>query len=92
MLRGEGFIDYATFERGFQALKRATGDFAEITSATIEAAVNEAPITLIVFRAILGFTPPEWAYITTETTEVPVDQGAARSIDRGRAHAATDAA
>ena len=34
------------------------------------------------FRSILGFTPPEWAYITTETTSVNVDQGAARSIDR----------
>lgn len=82
MPRGEGFIDYATFERGYQALKRATGDFEKVTTATVEAAVNEAPITLIVFRTILGFTPPEWAYITTESTQVPVDQGAARSIDR----------
>lgn len=82
MPRGEGFIDYATFERGYQALKRATVDFETVTPATVEAAVVEAPISFIVFRTILGFTPPEWAYITTETTEVPVDQGAARSIDR----------
>ena len=82
MPRGEGFIDYATFERGYQALKRATEDFATVTPATVEAAVAEAPISFIVFRTILGFTPPEWAYITTETTDVPVDQGAARSIDR----------
>jgi hypothetical protein len=27
MPRGDGFIDYATFERGYQALKHATGDF-----------------------------------------------------------------
>jgi hypothetical protein len=82
MPRGEGFIDYATFERGYQALKRATGDFETVTPATVEAAVAEAPIAFIVFRTILGFTPPEWAYLTTETTDVPVDQGAARSIDR----------
>jgi hypothetical protein len=82
MPRGEGFIDYATFERGYQALKRATGDFETVTPATVEVAVAEAPISFIVFRTILGFTPPEWAYITTETTEVKVDQGAARSIDR----------
>jgi len=82
MPRGEGFIDYATFERGYQALKLATGDFEVITSATVEAAVAEAPISFIVFRTILGFTPPEWAYITTETTSISVDQGAARSIDR----------
>jgi hypothetical protein len=80
--RGEGFIDYPTFERGYQALKRATGDFAVVTAATVEAAVAEAPIAFIVFRTILGFTPPEWAYITTETTGVTVDQGAARAIDR----------
>ena len=82
MPRGEGFIDYATFERGYQALKRATGDFVDVTAATVEAAVAEAPIAFIVFRTILGFTPPEWAYMTTETTGVTVDQGAARSIDR----------
>jgi hypothetical protein len=82
MPRGEGFIDYATFERGYQALKRTTGDFETVTPATVEGAIAEAPISFIVFRTILGFTPPEWAYITTETTDVSVDQGAARSIDR----------
>jgi hypothetical protein len=82
MPRGEGFIDYATFERGYQALKRATGDFVDVTAQTVEVAVAEAPIAFVVFRSILGFTPPEWAYVTTETTGVVVDQGAARSIDR----------
>jgi hypothetical protein len=82
MPRGEGFVDYATFERGYQALKRATDDFENVTLATVKAAVTAAPIALIVFRTILGFTPPEWAYITTENTGVTVDQGSARSIDR----------
>ena len=40
------------------------------------------PIAFIVFRSILGFSPPELAYMTTETTGVSVDQGAARAIDR----------
>lgn len=82
MPRGEGFIDYATFEKGYQTLKRATGAFATVTAATVEIAVAEAPIAFVVFRSILGFTPPEWAYVTTEMTGVTVDQGAARSIDR----------
>jgi hypothetical protein len=82
MPRGQGFIDYVTFEKGYQVLKRATGGFENVTSATVEAAVGEAPIAFIVFRTILGFTPPEWAYITTENTDVAVDQGAARAIDR----------
>jgi hypothetical protein len=82
MPRGEGFVDYATFESGYQALKKATNAFAAVTAKTVETAVAESPIAFVVFRAILGFTPPEWAYVTTETTGVTVDQGAARSIDR----------
>jgi hypothetical protein len=82
MPRGQGFIDYATFERGYQALKRATADFEKVSAISVETAVAEAPIAFIVFRTILGFTPPEWAYITIETTSVPVDQSAARNIDR----------
>lgn len=82
MPRGDGFIDYATFERGYQALKRTTDAFTVVSPATVEAAVAAVPIAFIVFRAILGFTPPEWAYVTTEMTGTPVDQGAARSIDR----------
>lgn len=54
MPRGEGFIDYATFERGYQALKRATGDFVNVTAATVEAAVAEA-------RLPLSFFEPFWA-------------------------------
>lgn len=82
MPRGDGFIDYATFEQGYQALKATTDAFAAVSPATVEAAVAAVPISFIVFRAILGFTPPEWAYVTTEMTGVTVDQGAARSIDR----------
>ena len=82
MPRGEGFIDYPTFEHGYQLLKRQTNAFANVTPAAVEAGITAAPVVFIVFRAILGFTPPEWAYVTTELTGVTVDQGAARSIDR----------
>ena len=82
MPRGEGFTDYATFEKGYQALKKATNGFTIVTTASVEAAVVVAPVAFIVFRAILGFTPPEWAYVTTECTGVRVDQGAARTMDR----------
>lgn len=82
MPRGDGFIDYATFERGYQALKRSTNAFTVVSPATVEAAVTAVPIAFIVFRAILGFTPPEWAFVTTEMTGLTVDQGTARFIDR----------
>lgn len=82
MPEGADFIDYSTFERGYQALKRRTDSFAALTSENVLAAVREAPISFIVFRCILGFSSPEWAYIATEITGVAVDQGPARSIDR----------
>ena len=46
------------------------------------AAICQTPISFIVLRTILGFTPPEWAYITTQRGGVEVTQGAARSLDR----------
>jgi predicted ribosome-associated RNA-binding protein Tma20 len=82
MPKGEGFMDYPTFEKGYQALKLRTDAFAAITIDSVLAAFREVPVSFIVFRCILGFSPSEWAYLTTEMTGVKVDQGAARSIDR----------
>ncbi|RME90373.1 MAG: hypothetical protein D6766_13340 [Verrucomicrobia bacterium] len=82
MPKGEGFIDYQTFEKGYQALKRHTDAFAKVTTDSVFAAVQEAPIAFIVFRCILGFSPPEWAYVTREMTGIEVGQSAARSLDR----------
>ncbi|MCB0219102.1 MAG: hypothetical protein KDH09_05350 [Chrysiogenetes bacterium] len=82
MPKGNGFVEYVAFEKGYQTLKRHTDAFAVFTRDTVLAAVRETPIAFVVFRCILGFTPPEWAYVTTEMTDVSVDQGAARSIDR----------
>ena len=31
---------------------------------------------------MLGFTPPEWAYVATQMTGVMINQGSARTIDR----------
>ena len=45
-------------------------------------AVYHAPIALIVLRTMLGFTPPEWADVTTRQSHVTVTQNAARSLDR----------
>jgi len=82
MPRGEGFTNYATFERGYQALKRSTNDFTDVTPRSVEAAVTAAPIAFVVFRSILGFSPPEWAYVTNERTGVSVEQGTARTLDQ----------
>lgn len=80
--KGEGFIEYPIFEEGYETLKRQTGNFRTLDPDAIFDLVRTTPITLIVLRAILGFTPPEWAYVTTEQANVEVPQGAARTLDR----------
>jgi hypothetical protein len=80
--KGQGFVEYPIFEKGYQAVKKATRDFKATNSAALTACVYDTPIAFIVLRTILGFTPSEWADVTSERTGVAVDQGAARTLDR----------
>ncbi len=80
--KGPGFIEYSVFEQGFEALKRATKDFRRMSPNVVVKVVHDVPIVFIVLRTMLGFTPPEWAYVATERTQVDVPQGAIRSLDR----------
>lgn len=80
--KGQGFIEYPVFEQGYEALKQVTGGFRTLSSETIIHTVYRLPVSLVVLRAMLGFTPPEWAYVTTQRTTVDVPQGAARTLDR----------
>jgi hypothetical protein len=82
MPKGPGFIEYPTFEHGYEALKRATHGFRDLNLQSVIQTVHQTPIALIVLRAMLGFTPSEWAAVTTARTEVEVTQSAARAIDR----------
>ncbi len=80
--KGPGFIEYSVFEQGYEALKRATGEFGDLRPTSVMEVIYRVPIAFVVLRAILGFTPPEWAYVATQRTDVEVPQGAIRSIDR----------
>ena len=80
--KGDGFIDYPNFEQAYETLKRATGGFENLTTNNVLPAVTQTPLILIVLRTILGFTPPEWAYVATQRTGIEVTQGSARSLDR----------
>lgn len=80
--KGPGFIEYPTFEGGYEALKRTTKGFRDMAAEPVLALVWQTPITLIVLRAMLGFTPSEWADAASARTGTDVSQGAARSIDR----------
>jgi hypothetical protein len=82
MPKGPGFIEYPTFEFGYQTLKRATNGFHSLVIDHVIATVQVTPISLIVLRSMLGFTPSEWADAATARTNIQVTQSAVRSIDR----------
>ncbi|MDF1590224.1 MAG: hypothetical protein P1P89_01815 [Desulfobacterales bacterium] len=82
MPKGAGFIEYPIFERGYEALKTATRGFSELEPAKVLSVTLTEPISIVVLRTMLGFTPPEWGYLTTQRTGVSVTQGFIRSLDR----------
>lgn len=82
MPRGEGFVEYATFEAGYEVLKKATGGFANWNAKSVVSAIVQLPVVLVVVRSILGFSPPEWADVASQRGNVSIDQGWARTLDR----------
>jgi hypothetical protein len=82
MPKGEGFVEYPVFERGYEALKAATKGFSEFDPTKILPVTLATPISFVVLRAMLGFTPPEWGYLATQRTGISVSQGFVRSLDR----------
>ena len=82
MPKGTGFVEFSTFDAGYEALKRATSGFQDVTPERVGPVVFEVPISLIVLRCMLGFTPPEWAYYASRHAGVAVPQSAARTVDR----------
>ena len=82
MPKGDGFVEYPLFERGYEALKIATDSFTEIEPKRILPVTVSKPISIVVLRSMLGFTPPEWGYVTTQNTGINVTQGFIRALDR----------
>jgi len=82
MPKGQGFIEYPVFERGYESLKATTSCFREMKPGPVFKAITETPIALVVLRTMLGFTPPELAYLTSQRSGVEVPQGFVRTLDR----------
>jgi hypothetical protein len=80
--KGAGFVEYPVFERGYEALKAATEGFSRLDPDRIFPVTVSEPISIVVLRSMLGFTPPEWGYVTTQRNSVSVTQGFVRSLDR----------
>ncbi len=73
--KGAGFVEYPVFERGYEALKVATAGFSQFDPNKVFPVTVSEPIAIVVLRSMLGFTPPEWGYVTTQKTGVSVTQG-----------------
>ena len=80
--KGMGFVEYGVFEQGYEALKQGTSSFRDLGPEVVLDIVRRVPISFVVLRTMLGFSPPEWAYVTTQRTGLTVTQGSARTIDR----------
>ncbi|MEW6113753.1 MAG: hypothetical protein AB1664_16590 [Thermodesulfobacteriota bacterium] len=80
--KGHGFVEYPVFETGYEALKRGTEGFTKVSMDKVLPVILNTPISLIVLRSILGFTPPEWAYVATRQKGIDVPQGFVRTLDR----------
>src|SRR5438445_3008832 len=80
--KGQGFIDYPTFEGCYEQLKQATESFRRIEPERVLPVTLQKPVSIVVLRSMLGFTPPEWAYVTTQRTGIDVTQGFTRALDR----------
>jgi len=82
MPRGHGFITFPEFENGYETLKRATANFSALDEQDIYTTALRVPLVLIILRAMLGFTPSEWAYVAGQSAGIEITQGFARSLDR----------
>ncbi|MGD0948240.1 MAG: hypothetical protein ABSA52_12480 [Candidatus Binatia bacterium] len=72
--KGEGFVEYPQFEQAYEALKKATGGFESLSPSIVLQAVIDTPLILVVLRTMLGFTPPELAYVASQV-ELPRFRG-----------------
>lgn len=82
MPKGGGFLEYAVFVDAYEKLKRVTEGFHSLKSTVVLDAVMSQPVILIILRCMLGFSPPEWAYVTSTRKNIEIPQGAARALDR----------
>lgn len=82
--RGSAFVTYEEFLGGYEALRMATDGFVRLDVDRCWAALRANALALIVLRAILGVSPPEWEDLAKEETRVAFSSNWTRGLD-GRA-------
>lgn len=80
--RGPGFVTYPEFQQAYEVLKRHTAGFTDVEPDVVMESLQEDALAFIVLRAMLGFTPPELAYVASQQSGIAVSQSFARSFDR----------
>ena len=80
--RGPGFVTYPEFQQAYETLKQRTAGFVKMEPESVMEALREDALAFIVLRAMLGFTPPELAYIASRESGIAVSQNFARTLDR----------
>ena len=84
--RGDNFVEYQKFQSAYEVLRRRTHAFADFTERSVWGAFRENSMCLIVVRAMLGISPPEWADLARSDRQSDIKQGFARSLE-GRCRA-----
>jgi hypothetical protein len=80
--RGPGFVTYHDFQGAYEVLKHHTAGFSIVEPENVMAALLEDALAFVVLRTMLGFSPPELAYVTSRMSEAVISQNFARTIDR----------
>lgn len=80
--RGDGFLEYPEFRKGYEALRKCTGGFKALTVENCWDAVYLDAIAGIVLRTILGVSPPEWQDLAFEETGERMPNNWARTLDK----------
>lgn len=79
--QGDNFLEYIDFRSAYEALKKRTTGFTAVTSKNVWAALGDDSRVFCVIRAMLGFSPPEWAELARSELGSDVSQANARNVD-----------
>jgi hypothetical protein len=82
MPTGTGFVRYSDFRAAYEALKKNSESFQNLSLESVKSALKENSLVLGVLRSVLGMTSPEWAELARAELDSDITQGAARCIDK----------
>lgn len=80
--RGPGFVTYERFASAYDALCRSTHSFRRWDMDSVWKGFLEDNLVLVVVRAILGISPPEWVQLAFASGGQNIKPNSARALDR----------